>query len=82
MAVPKAGTGRERVFRTKGFVILHPAAGTSKNAREKRERVGTEWMRKKAVSRETGGFVNSAVKCKLKPPKNHEKLDLFSAKGS
>ena len=45
----------------KGFVILHPAAGTCKNAREKRERVGTERMRKKAVNRETGGFVNSAV---------------------
>ena len=61
--------GWERVFRTKGFVISHPAAGTCKNTREKRERVGMERMRKKAVSRETGGFVNSAVK-------RHRKLSL------
>ena len=61
MAVPKAGKGRDWVFRMKGFVISHPAAGTCKNAREKREQVGMEWMRKKAMSRETGGFVNSAV---------------------
>ena len=53
--------GREWVFRTKGFVISHPAAGTCKNGCEKRERVGMERMRKKAVSRETCGFVNSAV---------------------
>ena len=61
MTVPKAGTGRERVFRTEGFVISHPGAGTCKNTREKRKRVGTERMRKKTGNREAGGFVNSAV---------------------
>ena len=28
LAVPKARTGRERVFPTKGFVISHLVAGT------------------------------------------------------
>ena len=49
----------------KGFMILHPAAGTCKNTCEKRERVGTERMRKKPGSPEAGGFVNSAVNQKI-----------------
>ena len=61
MAIPKAGTGQERVFCMKGFVISHPAAGMCKNAREKREQVGTERMRKKAGNHEASGFVNSTV---------------------
>ena len=39
----------QRLLRDRqGFVISHPASGTFKNAREKREQVGMEWMQKKA----------------------------------